>query len=180
MSARPSPLRACRSAGTLAPKLEMNVTTALAFVVYTNFSTSELNDHCSCPVTPQRPRAPLGLRRGARAGMEARALARPWLGDRALTAGPDICFTSRSVSGYARTSSSYASSEASLTTTRSRSDILRTACFDVVDMLIDVDGKIITDSAAVLNKYRLFLKGLLRDCSYKLSTRRKIFKLLNC
>ena len=49
-----------------------------------------------------------------------------------------------------------------MATTRSRSDILRTACFDVVDMLIDFDGIIISIETAVLNKYRLFLKGLLR------------------
>ena len=37
-----------------------------------------------------------------------------------------------------------------MATTRSRSDILRTACFDVVEMLIDVDGIIIIETAGAI------------------------------
>ncbi len=68
------------------------------------------------------------------------------------------CFTSRSVSGFVRTSSSYASSEASLATTRSRSDILRAACFD---MLIDVDGIISNCAKVVPSVFKRTIKSSL-------------------
>ncbi len=47
MSTPHGSLRACRSAGTLAPTLAMNVATALALLAISSFSTPELSAHCS-------------------------------------------------------------------------------------------------------------------------------------
>jgi hypothetical protein len=97
MSAPHGSLRACRSAGTLAPTLAMYASTALALMAISIFSTPELSAHCSrlapSPPPPALAAAParlppLGLPR--RLGREWNPA--PWLGPGsatpALTAGP--------------------------------------------------------------------------------------------
>ncbi len=101
MSAPHGFLRACRSAGTLAPTLVMYAATALALLASSTFSTPELSAHCSrlapSPPPPALAAAPARASEAPRAGMEPRTLARPWLSDpraNGLARGPNICFTS--------------------------------------------------------------------------------------